>query len=352
MALVATFLMTPFGACERTWKPFNPLLGETYEMEGLGPERDGRYFAEQVSHHPPVGAAHAESPRWEYDIVSAPRTKFLGNSLEVFPNGRTRIRLRAAGETYTHVPPHVKVNNLILGRTWIDAEGEFYVYCPESGARCDLRFTPCGWFNAGRYEFAGHVTDAAGARRLRLSGRWCGHLDAEACGADGAPLAGAAPRRLWTCAPEPAGDHYGMSHFARRLSSCAALRAPPLPSDSRRRPDREALARRAMGRAAAEKSRLEDAQRAERAHRERGAGAAWVPRWFELDPAPCPLPGEMGPDKVPAWRWRGGNFEEVDRRLGVGAGADAGAAVGGVEDAQVCGQGFSPFQYPELHSKH
>jgi hypothetical protein len=48
MAYVAAFLMAPFGACERAWKPFNSLLGETFELEGLGPAKDGRFLAEQV----------------------------------------------------------------------------------------------------------------------------------------------------------------------------------------------------------------------------------------------------------------------------------------------------------------
>jgi hypothetical protein len=48
MALVATFLVAPFGAAERAWKPFNPMLGETFELEGLGKDKDGRFFAEQV----------------------------------------------------------------------------------------------------------------------------------------------------------------------------------------------------------------------------------------------------------------------------------------------------------------
>ena len=42
----------------------------------------------QVSHHPPVGAAHAENKDWEYDMVSAPTTKFLGNSIDIYPIGR------------------------------------------------------------------------------------------------------------------------------------------------------------------------------------------------------------------------------------------------------------------------
>jgi len=41
----------------------------------------------QVSHHPPVGAAHAENKEWEYDMVSAPTTKFLGNSIDIYPIG-------------------------------------------------------------------------------------------------------------------------------------------------------------------------------------------------------------------------------------------------------------------------
>lgn len=44
----------------------------------------------QVSHHPPIGVAHAENAHFSYDLVSAPTTKFLGNSLEVFPLGEAR----------------------------------------------------------------------------------------------------------------------------------------------------------------------------------------------------------------------------------------------------------------------
>eukprot|EP00882_Tetradesmus_deserticola_P025551 GHRQ01028074.1.p1 GENE.GHRQ01028074.1~~GHRQ01028074.1.p1 ORF type:complete len:223 (+),score=112.27 GHRQ01028074.1:227-895(+) len=85
LALVAAFLVSPFGAAERTWKPFNPLLGETFELEGLG--SGVRFMAEQVCEQPPVSAAHAENEHFTYDIVSAPATKFQGNSLEVYPKG-------------------------------------------------------------------------------------------------------------------------------------------------------------------------------------------------------------------------------------------------------------------------
>ena len=41
----------------------------------------------QVSHHPPISAGHAENDKWVYDIVSAPSTKFMGNSVEISPVG-------------------------------------------------------------------------------------------------------------------------------------------------------------------------------------------------------------------------------------------------------------------------
>lgn len=51
----------------------------------------------QVSHHPPIAAAHAENKLWTYDIVSAPTTRFLGNSVEIFPVG-------ACSHSCSHLP--------------------------------------------------------------------------------------------------------------------------------------------------------------------------------------------------------------------------------------------------------
>ena len=44
-AWVAAYAVSPFGANERAWKPFNPILGETFELDiGNGV----RYLSEQV----------------------------------------------------------------------------------------------------------------------------------------------------------------------------------------------------------------------------------------------------------------------------------------------------------------
>jgi hypothetical protein len=66
--------------CERTIsKPFNPLLGETYELV----TKDFSYLAEQVSHHPPVTAAYCRSNKGLYTYWTNQRThtKFTGKLL-------------------------------------------------------------------------------------------------------------------------------------------------------------------------------------------------------------------------------------------------------------------------------
>ena len=169
--------MGPFGAIERPYKPFNSVLGETFEYTTPA---GARYLAEQVSHHPPVGAGHGEGELWAYDLVSAPKTKFLGNSVEVYPIGRTRIRLKPTGEVFSLVPPTSKAHNVILGSTWIDTYGDYTLVNATTGARAPPRggggggvrlarsalltpqsnagakaymyYQPCGWFGSGRYE--------------------------------------------------------------------------------------------------------------------------------------------------------------------------------------------------------
>tara|TARA_B100001142_G_scaffold314865_1_gene352852 strand:+ start:499 stop:870 length:372 start_codon:yes stop_codon:yes gene_type:complete len=59
----------------------------------------------QVCHHPPIGAGHAETPKWTYDITSAVKTKFMGNWVDIYPLGRTRIVLKRTNEAFNIITP-------------------------------------------------------------------------------------------------------------------------------------------------------------------------------------------------------------------------------------------------------
>jgi len=55
LALLAAHQISVCSILDKTvTKPFNPLLGETYELV----TDNYQYIAEQVSHHPPVTAVH------------------------------------------------------------------------------------------------------------------------------------------------------------------------------------------------------------------------------------------------------------------------------------------------------
>jgi hypothetical protein len=70
LVYVATYAASEYASTiGRVAKPFNPLLGETFEY--VRPDKGYRFFVEQVSHHPPIGAAWAESPKWDYWVSAS-----------------------------------------------------------------------------------------------------------------------------------------------------------------------------------------------------------------------------------------------------------------------------------------
>ena len=97
MAIVSAFMISMYSGIEnRITKPFNPTLGETFEMMGDG----WRYVAEQVSHHPPVSAAFAESSLYELRENTAMTQTFDGNKLTFVPTGTTNIKFKDNGDEF------------------------------------------------------------------------------------------------------------------------------------------------------------------------------------------------------------------------------------------------------------
>lgn len=282
----ASFFISVYYAFQRTWKPFNPILGETYEMTNHG---DLTFISEQVSHHPPISAGHAENEHFTYDITSKVKTKFLGNSIEIYPLGRTRVTLKRDGVVLDLVPPPTKVSNLIFGRTWIDSPGEMVLTNLTTGDKVVLYFQPCGWFGAGRYEVDGYVYNAAEEPQILMTGKWNGSMSYQPCDMEGEPCSGTELKEVWRVAEAPKNDKFQYTHFAHKINSFDTAPKKLLGSDSRLRPDRYALEHGDISKAGYEKSSLEERQRAEKRNRE-VKGHQFTPRWFdrtdEIHPTP------------------------------------------------------------------
>jgi hypothetical protein len=79
LAIVAIHSITVLSNVERaSTKPFNPLLGETFEF--VTPKF--KYIAEQVSHHPPITAFYVEGKSgYKMWTNNRAKSKFTGKSI-------------------------------------------------------------------------------------------------------------------------------------------------------------------------------------------------------------------------------------------------------------------------------
>ena len=121
LALVSVFTASPYSSLvKRTLKPFNPILGETYELV----TKDFMYVAEQVSHHPPVSAAYCVSPKYELWSSVHAESKFTGKSMVFTSGGLLHMKLKRTGEHFTADRPKTLINNIIIGSLYVDLEGD------------------------------------------------------------------------------------------------------------------------------------------------------------------------------------------------------------------------------------
>ncbi|KAK9126972.1 hypothetical protein Scep_015818 [Stephania cephalantha] len=287
----------------------------------------------EVSHHPPMGAGHAENEHFVYDVTSKLKTKFLGNSVDIYPIGRTRVTLKKDGVVLDLVPPPTKANNLIFGRTWIDSSGDMIMTNLTTGDKVLLCFQPCGWFGAGRYEVDGYVYNAAEEPKLLMTGKWNESISYQPCDMEGEPLPGTELKEVWRVSDMPENDKFQYTYFAHKINSFETAPTNLLASDSRLRPDRCALQKGDPSKAGAEKSSLEEKQRAEKRNREQ-EGHQFTPRWFDLT------------SEVTTTPW--GDLEVYEYNGKYSKHRAAASGLESVDEVGLSSKEFNPWQYSNL----
>lgn len=83
-------------------------------------------MCEQVGHHPPVSAFHADSgdsdsPDFVFHGSVYPKPKFWGKSVEFQPKGTCSLELPKWNETYTWSNVNCVVH--IIGSMWMEHQG-------------------------------------------------------------------------------------------------------------------------------------------------------------------------------------------------------------------------------------
>ncbi|XP_028259616.1 oxysterol-binding protein-related protein 1 isoform X3 [Parambassis ranga] len=322
MKCVAAFAVSAVASqWERTGKPFNPLLGETYELvrDDLG----FRLLSEQVSHHPPVSAFHAEGLEKDFVFHGSiyPKLKFWGKSVEAEPKGIITLELPKYNEAYTWTNPTCCVHNIIVGQLWIEQYGNMEVINHRTGERCCLNFKPCGLFGKELHKVEGYILDKSKKKLCALYGKWTeclfvvdpaafeAHKKNDKKGSEekkGSKAAGSEEQEevpslatdtvemipgsqlLWRIAARPANSTqmYNFTCFAMQLNELRKeMEGVIPPTDCRLRPDIRAMENGDIDLASEEKKRLEEKQRAARKSRSK-SDEEWRTRWFHQGPNP------------------------------------------------------------------
>ncbi|XP_017950546.1 oxysterol-binding protein-related protein 1 isoform X3 [Xenopus tropicalis] len=319
MQCVAAFAVSAVASqWERTGKPFNPLLGETYELvrEDLG----FRLISEQVSHHPPVSAFHAEGINNDFVFHGSiyPKLKFWGKSVEAEPKGIITLELLKHKEAYTWTNPTCCVHNIIVGKLWIEQYGNMEITNHKTGEKCILNFKPSRLFDKELHKVEGYIQDKSKKKLCSLYGKWTECLyttdpatfdafkkndkkeveEKQAGNAeepDEMPLPDSesvqvipGSTQLWRIAPRPpnSAQMYNFTNFALALNEFDKDMEGTIPkTDCRLRPDIRAMENGEIDSASEEKKRLEEKQRAARKSRSK-TDEEWKTRWFRQGPNP------------------------------------------------------------------
>ncbi len=267
--------------CEvrNTRKPFNPLLGETFEL--IREDKGFRFLAEKVSHRPPIFSCSAESPLWTLSHSACPDQKFWGRSVEINTRGTVRIHLIETNDSFSYSMPVNFLRNVIAGEKYVEPVGTMTVYDEVTNETALVTFKGSGGMFAGRGEdVTVELIDAEGERNddaFGLGGKWTKSL----CKSDGR----GGQHEIWhagNLVTDPAKS-YGLPVFAAQLNEITSMELHHLPqTDSRFRPDVRIYEDGDFERAGVQKQRIEELQRERRKELE-SSGKEWQPRFFYND---------------------------------------------------------------------
>uniref|UniRef100_A0A3Q2ZHP3 Oxysterol binding protein-like 3a n=1 Tax=Hippocampus comes TaxID=109280 RepID=A0A3Q2ZHP3_HIPCM len=259
MVYVATFAITAYTSSyyRAGSKPFNPVLGETYECDR--PDKGFRFIGEQVSHHPPVSVCHSDSKNFSFWQDVRLKNKFWGKSMEIVPIGTTNVMLPSFGDHYEWNKVTSCIHNILSGQRWIEHYGEMTIKNVNSNTcECKITFVKAKSWSSSVNEIEGVVTDSNGQVVHSIFGKWHesifqGHPPSATC--------------IWRANPMPVDQdqYYGFTQFAMELNELDPTIRPLLPpTDTRFRLDQRLLEEGNVEGAEEQKQRIEQLQRERR----------------------------------------------------------------------------------------
>lgn len=283
LAYIAGFAASCYNTLQyRYSKPFNPFLGETYEL--VRQEMGFYCITEQTSHHPPITSFHVEADGWTLWGEVMPDLKFRGNYCRIIPLGLLHLRMKKDNYHYTWQKPENTIHNLIFGDYWVDHEGTIDIRCHQSSESASVVFTPCSKSSSKFKNVTGQVKNAEGEIKYQIFGTWDEGMSFSAVNSEESAT-NTSSISLWSLKPAVANAvlQYGFTEMAMSLNGLENTNY--CLTDARLRPDQRLLEEGSIEEAADMKHSLEEKQRRARKFRETNK-LTYKPRWFapRIDP--------------------------------------------------------------------
>lgn len=253
-------------------KPFNPLLGESYEL--IREDKGFRLISEKVSHKPPVFAMDVQAFDWSLSFSPAPSQKYWGKTCEILTQGTVKLTIKNTGEVYTWSIPTCILRNIIAGEKYTEPSSTVTIKC-SNGQRAVIEFSKGGMFS-GRSE---GVTIRAFDHNKRplpyhVYGKWTESLTLKT---------NTTEKEIWNVGEllPRAEKKFGLTRFAGELSKMTSIEKDQIPVvDSRHRPDMQAYLLGNVEEAEKLKQQLEEGQRNRRKELEI-SGLQHTPSFFK-----------------------------------------------------------------------
>lgn len=222
--------------------------------------------------------------------------KFVSLRFQIIPLGSAYCHFPKTDHKYTWRKVTTTVNNIIVGKLWVDQHGEMEItgLNAASGLKCILKYIPYSYFSRDtQRRVKGVVMNRNNEVKWVIRGTWDNKIEiAQALSTSGPPdspvYQTGAYKTAWQrrMPPPDSEKYYNFTTLAAQLNE---MEEGVAPTDSRLRPDQRLMEDGAWDESNREKLRLEEKQRTKRKQREAEAeGAAskgqpfppYQPVWF------------------------------------------------------------------------
>ena len=173
IAHIAAYMMGEVSLnINRILKPFNPILGETYEY--YDNESKFRFFSEQVSHHPPITAYISESEEFVVfgDTRGKSKFKMFKGAMEIVFTSKTHVIFKSTNEHYSYNKPICFLKGLIMGKPRFDFANEIQIFNHNTEEYLNLEFFEEGKKNCPNGYVEGKMYNKKKELKYFLKGSW------------------------------------------------------------------------------------------------------------------------------------------------------------------------------------